>query len=64
MTNKLFEILSRRYAVRDKSKPWVFWHTCWSSKTGEKIEGPYADRKRMMRTLCRKAGVKYFRFHA
>ena len=64
MTNRLFEILSRRYAVRDKSKPWVFWHTCWSSKTGEKIEGPYADRKRMMRTLCRKAGVRYFRFHA
>lgn len=64
MTNRLFEVLSRRYEGRDKSKPWVFWHTYWSSKTGEKKSGPYQDRKKLMRTLCSRAGVKYFRFHA
>jgi len=64
MTSKLHEVLSRRYSLRDVSKTWVFWHTYWSSKSGEKREGPFKDRKKIMRTLCRKAGVKYFRFHA
>jgi integrase len=59
-----YEILSRRYAQRDKSKPWIFWHTYCSSKTGEKKEGPFRDRKRIMKALCEKGGVKYFRFHA
>jgi len=35
MTQKLLEMLSRRFAERDPSKPWVFWHTYWSNKTGE-----------------------------
>ena len=64
MVEKLYDILSRRYACSDKSKPWVFWHKFWSSKTGEEKEGPYQDRKKIMKTLCRKAGVRYFRFHA
>ena len=64
MTGRLLNTLSRRYAERDPDKPWVFWHTYTSSKTGEKCEGPYKERKRFMKTLCRKAGVKYFRFHA
>jgi len=64
LTDRLLRILSRRYSKRDPSKPWVFWHTYWSSKTGEKCEGPYKERKVFMKTLCRKAGVKYFRFHA
>ncbi|MBF0620918.1 MAG: site-specific integrase [Magnetococcales bacterium] len=64
MTGKLFDVLSRRYKERDPSKPWVFWQTYWSSKTREKIEGPYQDRKKIMGTLCKKAGVRYFRFHA
>ena len=63
MTQKLFEVLSRRHATRDPEKPWVFWHTYYSSKTGEKKQGPYQDRKLFMKTLCKKAGVKYFRFH-
>jgi len=63
MTQKLYNILSKRFENRDKSKPWVFWHTYTSSKTGKKISGPYQDRKKIMRTLCKKAGVKYFRFH-
>jgi integrase len=64
MTERLYEIMLRRYRKRDPSKPWVFWHTYWSSKTGEKCEGPYKARKRIMRTLCNRAGVPYFRFHA
>ena len=64
LTKRLFSILDRRFRERDKGKPWVFWHTYWSSKTGEKTSGPYTDRKKVMRTLCKKAGVKYFRFHA
>jgi len=35
-----------------------------SSKSGEKHEGPYQDRKKVMRDLCQKAGVKYFQFQA
>ena len=64
MSDKLFKIMSRRYEKRDKRKPWVFWHRYWSRKKGEWVEGSYADRKRIMEKLCKKAGVKYFRFHA
>lgn len=35
-----------------------------SNKTGEKQTGPYKSRRKKMRTLCRKAGVRYFCFHA
>ena len=63
MTNKLCEIMSQRYSRRDESKPWVFWHEYLSRKTGEIVAGPYQDRKLIMKNLCNKAGVKYFRFH-
>ncbi len=64
MTSRLKECLERMQRDRDTSKPWVFWHRYVSSKTGEVCEGPYHDRKKFMRRLCRKAGVRYFRFHA
>jgi integrase len=63
MTEKLFEVLSQRYKKRDKKKPWVFWHRYWSTKEKKIKEGPFGDRKKIMRVLCKKAGVKYFRFH-
>lgn len=63
MTGRLFERLSRRHVQRDPTKPWGFWHTYWSSKSGTKVDGPYKDRKKIMRTLCRKAGLRYFRYH-
>jgi integrase len=63
MTTKLYDILSHRYKHRDKTKPWVFWHRYWSRKAGKFVEGPYKDRKRIMGSLCKKAGVKYFRYH-
>ncbi|RJR44001.1 MAG: site-specific integrase [Desulfobacteraceae bacterium] len=64
MTEKLFEVLSKRYTKRDTSKPWVFWHRYWSKTAGDFKEGPFRDRKKFMKSLCRKAGVLYFRFHA
>ena len=64
MTKRLYYALLKKYQGRDKSKPWVFWHRYWSRKNKCFIEGPYGDRKRIMKTLCDAAGVKYFRFHA
>ena len=64
LSQRLYGILRRRFEESDPNKPWVFWHTYWSSKTGEKCEGPYKVRKRIMKTLCREAGVPYFRFYA
>ena len=64
MTQKLFEVLSRRYEKRAKDKPWVFWQRYWDRKKKEWVEGPYQDRKSIMKTLCKNAKVRYFRFHA
>lgn len=64
MTDKLHQVLSRRFAARDKSKSWVFWHRYWDAKKGGWSEGPFKDRKRIMKTLCKNAKVRYFRFHA
>jgi integrase len=64
MTDRLFSILEKRYEMRDPSKPWVFWHRYRSRKDGQWREGPFIDRKKFMKTLCEKAGVRYFRFHA
>jgi integrase len=63
MTIRLHQVLSRRYEFRDKRHPWVFWHRFWNRKKKEWMEGPYKERKRVMKTLCKKAGVRYFRFH-
>ena len=63
MTKRLFDLLKRRHSERDPEKPWVFWHRYWSPKSGSFQEGPYGDRQKIMRTLCRKAGVRYFRYH-
>ena len=29
----------------------------------DRVIGPYKERKRIMRALCEKAGVRYFRYH-
>ena len=62
-TQRLHEALSRRHEERDETNLWMFWHTCFDL-TGKKKTGPYRDRHKIMRSLFRKAGVKYFRFHA
>jgi integrase len=63
MTQRLHEVLSRRHNERDENNSWVFWHI-YFDLTGKKKTGPYRDRDKIMRSLCQKAGVKYFRFHA
>jgi integrase len=63
MTRRLFQLLSNLYEHRDKRMPWVFWHRYWDRKKKIWVEGPYKERKRIMKTLCSKAGVRYFRFH-
>lgn len=64
MIQNLDDILLYRFQNRDPDMPWVYWHRYWSRKAGDWIKGPYTDRKKLMRTLCRKANVKYFRYHA
>ena len=64
LNQRLFNVLSERFKRRDQDKPWVFWHRYWSEKAGDWVSGPYIDRKKIMTTLCAKAGVKYFRYHA
>ena len=64
MLDRLHDLLWRRHQRRDPDKPWVFWHRYWSRKEKKWVEGPYADRKGIMKTLCSKADVPYFRFHA
>jgi len=64
MTDYLFKILSRGSAQRNKQIPYVFWHTYTSRKTGEQHQGSFGRRKRLMPGLCKKAGVRYFNFHA
>jgi len=44
--------------------PWVFFHKYWCRKQNKTVIGPYKDRKKFMKTLCREAKVPYFRFHA
>lgn len=64
MVQKLHDILSHRFESRNPEMPWVFWHTYWSRKAGTWVKGPYGERKKLMSTLCDRAGVKYFRYHA
>jgi integrase len=63
LTQRLHDVLSRRHNARDKRIPWVFCHT-YINRAGEKVTAPYRARHGIMRSLCQKAGVKYFRFHA
>ncbi len=64
MTKEAYEILSRRYKARDLTKDWVFWHTYYDRQKKRFVSGPFKDRKGLMKTLCAKAGAKYFRYHA
>jgi integrase len=64
MVEKLKAILQHRFAHRTEEIPWVFWHTYWSRKAGGWVKGPYEERKTLMASLCKKAKVKYFRYHA
>lgn len=60
MTQRLHEVLFRRYNERAENNPWVFWHL-YFNQTGKKKTGPYRDRHKIMRKPCQKARVPYFR---
>jgi len=64
MTQKLFEVLSNRFADRNKIIPWVFYHRVWSKSENKFVETPYVNRSNLMQSLCKKAGVTYFKYHA
>jgi integrase len=64
MVPQLFDILTARHRIKDPSMPWVFWHSYWSRKKQESVKGPFIERKLLMTTLCAKAQVRYFRYHA
>jgi len=64
MPERSFKSLQCRYANPDTDKPWIFWHRYWDRKKQEWSEAPFKDRKKIMTTLCRNAGVRYFRYHA
>jgi hypothetical protein len=40
MAEKLSEVLSGRHEAINPDKPWVFWHSYRSRKSGEMVEGP------------------------
>jgi integrase len=52
------------FEKRDPSVSWVFHHRYWSRKEKRFVVGPYKDRKKLMKTLCRKAQIRYFRYHS
>ncbi|MEJ2286755.1 MAG: site-specific integrase, partial [Desulfobacterales bacterium] len=64
MTEKLYEILSRRSVNSRSGVQWVFWQRYKDRSTGKIITGPFQYRRTILRTLCKKAGVRYFGFHA
>jgi len=63
LTSRLFKILKRRYEEREPSKPCMFWHKYWNQKEKKFVERPYKDRKKLMKLLCERAKVDYFRYH-
>jgi len=64
MVPMLHELLSARKSRQNDAVPWVFWHRYWSREQHDWVVGPYSDRKKIMGTLCKEAGVRYFRYHA
>lgn len=63
MTSELRDILSRRYEARDESMEWVFWHRYWDKKEKRHKTGPFGYRKELLANLCKRAGVRRFKYH-
>lgn len=63
MSKTVRRILKRRHRRSPDDMPFVFFHEYYSALDKDYVLGPYKDRKRFMKTLCKEAGVKYFRFH-
>ncbi len=63
MNQRLYDVLKEKIDNDCSNHPWVFWHRYYSRKEGRFVEEKYTDRKTFMKKLCKKAGVRYFRFH-
>jgi integrase len=65
LTERLGEILKVRLESRKKSYPWVFYASYQDWKTKKKVVAPFRKyRRTILKTLCKKAGVRPFTFHA
>lgn len=64
MTERLHEILIRRFSGRNPREPWVFCNSYVDPKSGMRKVVPYQYRRTILKTLCAKAGVREFTFHA
>ena len=65
LTARLGEILKLRFKARKKSNPWVFYASYQDWKTGKQVVAPFRQyRRTILKTLCTKAGVRPFTFHA
>jgi integrase len=65
LTKRLADILKNRFKAKKKSNPYVFYSCYEDWKTKKRIVAPFKHyRKTILRTLCKKAGVRRFTFHA
>ena len=64
MTQRLCAILRERFLARTTGQPWVFCNTYVDWNTKESKCGPFQYRKTILKTLCNKAEVKRFAYHA
>ncbi len=64
MTERLHKILSHRFSERNRKEPWVFCNSYVDPKSGIQKVVPYRYRRTILKTLCSKAGVREFTFHA
>jgi integrase len=65
LTKRLAEILQKRLKARKKSNPWVFCACYEDWKRKKMIVAPFKQyRRTILKTLCKKAGVRHFTFHA
>lgn len=58
MSDRLCQVLARKWKQRDKEQPWVFVNPA----TGNQYS--YSSKRNLMKDLCAKAKVKAFGFHA
>jgi integrase len=65
LTKRLADILQKRFKTREKSTPYVFFSYYKDWKTKKWIVAPFRHyRKTILKTLCKRAGVRRFTFHA
>ena len=64
ITQRLYKILCERYTARNTDYPWVFCNTYLDWESGKEIITQFKYRSTILKTLCKRAGVRRFSFHA